>query len=372
MIYDMSAGKSCNRVDSNLLISVVIPAYQAVNTIKRAVDSALSIPVDSVEVIVVDDGSTDGTAEVLSRISALDTRLRVIRQENSGRSVARNNGFNHSNGKWVMFLDADDYLIPGDYGALVDAAVVNNLGLIICQHSRPDTSKAKARDIMASLSDMSVVSADSLRRVMIDGGCSDFIEGASRYEFNAAWARLYRRDLIAATVDCLGGRLAPFPLGLRFSEDRLFNFEYLWLLGEGKVGFVPFCAYHWDIGSSATCGVVRSQDVDSLVRYMSVVEALRGRGLFDMRETQLLISREFMGQFNKAVKAGSAFPEVRKAWFRAFDALWLREHLVECPRESLGVYGELRPAWGLLTRGHLRAAFALYGALAKAREVIKH
>lgn len=371
MIYEMSAEKRYNPVDSHSLISVVIPAYQAASTIKRAVDSVLSAPLDYVEVIVVDDGSTDGTAEVLAGISASDTRLRVVRQKNSGRSVARNNGFSLSNGKWVMFLDADDYLFPGDYGALVDSAVANDLGLVICQHSRPDAPKVEDRDIRASLSEMSIVSADSLRRVMVDGGCNDFVESASRYEFNAAWARLYRRDLIAATVDCLGGRLAPFPLGLRYSEDRLFNFEYLWLLGEGKVGFVPFCAYHWDIDSSATCGVVRPQDVDSLVRFTSVVEALRDRGLFDMRETQLLISREFMGQFNKAVKVRSAIPEVREAWFRAFDAFWLREHLVECPRECLGVFGEWCPSWRLLSRGHLRAAFALCGALAKAREVIK-
>lgn len=361
-----------NNDSSKYFITIIIPAFQAEKTIERSVKSALSIGSALLEVIVVDDGSTDRTAALVAQIASSDCRIRLIRQPNKGRCAARNAGFSMAHGSWIMFLDADDYLIPGDYGALVDAAVVNDLGLIVFQYSRPDTGKAKARDIRTSLTDMSVVPADSVRRVMIDGRCGDFIEGASFYEFNAAWARLYRRDLIAATVDCLGERLAPFPLGLRFSEDRLFNLEYLWLLGEGGVGFVPFCAYHWDIGSSATCGVVRSQDVDSLMRYVSVVESLRGRGLFDIRETQLLISREFMGQFNKAVKAGSAFPEVREAWFRAFDAFWLREHLVECPRESLGAHGEWRLAWGLLTRGHLRTAFALYGALAKAREVIKH
>lgn len=321
--------------------------------------------------MLVDDGSSDATGSICDAWQKEFPNIRVIHQENKGRSAARNTGVGLADTEWIMFLDADDYLLPVDYGALVDAAIANDLGLVVCQHLRPDVNVAREQNARESLSGMFVVSGTSLRQVMVDGGWSDYVEDASRYESNAAWARLYRRDLINAAVDCLGGELAPFPLGLRFSEDRLFNLEYLWLLGDGKVGFVPLCAYHWDIDSSATCGVVRSQDVDSLVRYMSVVEALRGRGLFDMRETQLLISREFMGQFSKAVKAESAFPEVRKAWFRAFDALWLREHLVECPRESLGAHGEWRPAWGLLTRGHLRAAFALYGALAKAREVIK-
>lgn len=353
-------------------ISVIVPAYQAEQTIARSVRSALSIGSALCEVVVVDDGSTDGTAAAVIRLSAVDDRVKLIRQENKGRSAARNVGFSVARGSWITFLDADDFLLPGDYGALIDTADDNDLGLIVCQHSRPDIHKAKVRGVRASLSDMSVVSGTSLRRVMVAGGWSEFVEDSSCYEFNAAWARLYRRDLIAAAVDRLGGEFAPFPLGLRFSEDRLFNLEYLWLLGEGKVGFVPFRLYHWDIGSSATCGVVRPQDVDSLVRYAAVVEALRDRGVFDERDARLLLAREFMGQFNRAVKSGSLLPEVREAWLKAFDAEWLREHLVECPRECLGAHDEWLPAWELLSKGRLRAAFALYGVLAKARGALKH
>lgn len=131
MNYDMSAEKIGNHVKPSPLISVVIPAYQAVNTIKRAVDSVLSIPLGSIEVIVVDDGSTDGTTEVLSEISASDTRLRVVRQDNSGRSVARNSGFGFSSGKWVMFLDADDYLLPGAFRSLIERAENSTADLVV-------------------------------------------------------------------------------------------------------------------------------------------------------------------------------------------------------------------------------------------------
>lgn len=352
-------------------VSVIIPAYQAEKTIERSVNSALSIGPALREIVVVDDGSTDDTGVIVARLANCDDRVRLIRQQNNGRSAARNVGLAATHGSWIMFLDADDYLFPGDYEVLIDSAVINDLGLVICQHSCSDADKTDVRDIRTSLADMSVVSADSLKRVMVDGGWNGFVKDAERYEFNAAWSRLYRRDLIIAVVNRLGTNLAPFPLGLRFSEDRLFNLEYLWLLEKGKVGFLPFCAYRWDVDSSATCGIVRPQDVNSLVCYSDVVEILRDRGLFDRLDARLLFAREFMGQFNRACKSGSMFLEVQEAWFRAFDAKWLREHLVECPRDSLGAHGEWRLAWGLLSKGYLRAAFTLYGALAKVRRAMK-
>ena len=353
-------------------ISVIIPAYQAEETIERSVTSALSIGPALREIVVVDDGSTDDTSVIVARLANCDDRVRLIRQQNKGRSAARNVGLAAAHGSWIMFLDADDYLFPGDYEVLIDAAVINDLGLIICQHSCSDAGKTEVRDMRTSLSDISVVSADSLKRVMVDGGWSGFVKDAEGYEFNAAWSRLYRHDLISEAVNRLGTNFAPFPLGLRFSEDRLFNLEYLWLLENGKVAFLPFCAYHWDVDRSATCGVVRPQDVDSLVRYAAVVEVMRDRGLFGEREARLLLAREFMGQFNRATKSGSLLSEVQEAWFRAFDAVWLREHLVECPRDSLGMHGEWRLAWELLSKGKLHAAFVIYGALARVRVAIKH
>lgn len=96
---------------NSIILSVVIPTFQSVQTIERAVASVLSIPSNAIEVVVVNDGSSDGTQPLLDKLASHDSRLVIVSQHNMGRSAARNRGVEASSGQWVMFLDSDDYLI---------------------------------------------------------------------------------------------------------------------------------------------------------------------------------------------------------------------------------------------------------------------
>lgn len=102
-------------------ISVIIPAYQAEETIERSVTSALSIGSALREVVVVDDGSTDDTSVIVARLANCDDRVRLIRQQNKGRSAARNRGVREATGASVMFLDADDFLLEPAFPLLEKA-----------------------------------------------------------------------------------------------------------------------------------------------------------------------------------------------------------------------------------------------------------
>jgi glycosyltransferase involved in cell wall biosynthesis len=97
-------------VAAEVLISVIIPAYQAEHFVAGAVHSALRQTHRTLEVIVVDDGSTDGTAARLASIT--DPRLRVLRQENAGTAAARNAALEQAQGSYVAFLDSDDRWFP--------------------------------------------------------------------------------------------------------------------------------------------------------------------------------------------------------------------------------------------------------------------
>lgn len=96
---------------SNPLISIVIPAYNASKYIADAVQSVLDQDYRPIEVIVVDDGSTDNTREVVERISSEE--VFYYYKENGGASSARNYGIERANGEYIRFVDADDILLPG-------------------------------------------------------------------------------------------------------------------------------------------------------------------------------------------------------------------------------------------------------------------
>ncbi|MGI6022871.1 MAG: glycosyltransferase family 2 protein, partial [Methanoculleus sp.] len=91
-------------------VSVVIPLYNKAPYIARALASVITQTCQGFEVIVIDDGSTDGGAEIVRRLD--DTRIRVIRQENRGVSAARNRGIESARTDFIAFLDADDEWMP--------------------------------------------------------------------------------------------------------------------------------------------------------------------------------------------------------------------------------------------------------------------
>src|SRR6185312_15790823 len=104
------------------LVSVVIPTFNRRHLILRAIESVVRQTYPRVEVIVVDDASTDGTVEFLES-KRFKAPLRVIRlEQNSGPSAARNKGIAHASGKYVALLDSDDYWLPGKLAGQVEAA----------------------------------------------------------------------------------------------------------------------------------------------------------------------------------------------------------------------------------------------------------
>jgi glycosyltransferase involved in cell wall biosynthesis len=128
------------------IVSVIIPAYNCEKYISGAVLSALSQTTQEIEVIVVDDGSTDGIKAIIAELCLNDRRLHYFFQDNQGVSSARNNGYARSKGKFISFLDGDDVWLPdnlelkirkfqtGDFGLVhSDGVVINELGQITDQ-----------------------------------------------------------------------------------------------------------------------------------------------------------------------------------------------------------------------------------------------
>jgi glycosyltransferase involved in cell wall biosynthesis len=93
----------------NPFFSIVIPTYNRAHLISKAIESVIAQTYSDWELIIVDDGSTDNTKELVDNYCNKDNRIRYIYQENAERSVARNNGIDHAKGEFICFLDSDDY-----------------------------------------------------------------------------------------------------------------------------------------------------------------------------------------------------------------------------------------------------------------------
>jgi glycosyltransferase involved in cell wall biosynthesis len=118
-------------------ISVVIPTYQRVEECKRAVASALDQDPSPLEVLVCDDGSTDGTRDELESWAREEPRLRYRRSEHSGSpAVVRNVGIENANGEWIAFLDSDDVWLPGKLRAQADAIATGQYDVVASDAER--------------------------------------------------------------------------------------------------------------------------------------------------------------------------------------------------------------------------------------------
>lgn len=123
----------------NCRLSIIVPAFNSEATIARCLDSVKFQLTDDVEVIVVDDGSSDSTSEICNGFSSVDSRFKIIHKDNGGVSSARNAGLDHANGSWITFIDSDDKLADGALGLILNALdfgkdmVVENV--IMCETS---------------------------------------------------------------------------------------------------------------------------------------------------------------------------------------------------------------------------------------------
>ena len=120
--------------DTHPLVSVIIPAYNAEAYLRRSVDSVLSQTLADFEIVLVDDGSTDGTAAICDAYARDDARVRVIHGQNGGVSAARNRGLAAARGDYIAWLDSDDYLLPGALEKLMDALRRNGVRVAMCNY----------------------------------------------------------------------------------------------------------------------------------------------------------------------------------------------------------------------------------------------
>ncbi len=158
----------------NSLISVIIPVYNIKEYLPRCVESVCAQTYKNLEILLVDDGSTDGTGALCDELAGKDGRIRVYHKENGGSSSARNLGIKKAHGEYLGFVDSDDYIEPDMYEKLINV-LTENKGLIAqIGRDEVDASGTKLADICVPPGELTRYSAkDFLKELLLHrGDCS--------------------------------------------------------------------------------------------------------------------------------------------------------------------------------------------------------
>ena len=194
-------------------VSVIVPVFNAEKYLQECVDSVLNQTLTDLELILVDDGSADGSPALCDKYAAQDCRVRVIHQENAGAAAARNRGMSIAAGEYIAFADSDDWLDSDMYERMFAAANMNDCDLVICDCLKESDSGSQlyTHDLPAGFYDRERMYSVYFPHLLMP----DTME----YPVTISNCLLFIRHKVITE-----NKLA-FPAGMRFSEDLLFGSE---------------------------------------------------------------------------------------------------------------------------------------------------
>ncbi len=219
----------------NKKISVIIPVYNCRDFLSRAVDSVINQPdFYENELILVDDGSDDGSSDICDSYSGRFDNIKVIHQKNSGVSVARNNGIRCAEGEWICFIDSDDYLLEDAFSKMYKFGEAD---IICAEHISDDRIVAEYQSYLSS----GFLKMDEIKE-QLNG-----ILASSNNFFYTCWAKLFKRKIILENDIC-------FPPDRKLAEDMVFVYTYLRFCKTLSIVDEP--VYYYFVNESNTTSVV--------------------------------------------------------------------------------------------------------------------
>ena len=191
------------------LVSIIVPCYNAIDYIGRLIESVLQQTYANWELILVDDGSKDNTADICNQFLIRDVRIRYFYQKNSGASSARNRGINMARGEYICFADADDWLECSYLENMINGMATSNVDFVVGgfkELNRGYIKKWQSKNVFYTRESFgTAVTYHDTGHLLL-----------------SPYAKLYKTDII------LNHHLH-FPDGVRVGEDRIFVYQYMFI-----------------------------------------------------------------------------------------------------------------------------------------------
>ena len=241
---------------NNPLVSIIVPVYNVQNSVARCLESICAQTWKNIEIILVNDGSRDESFSVCEQFREKDPRIVLVDKSNSGVSDTRNCGMTLASGKYVQFVDSDDYIEPDFTERLVTAAETNNADLVIAPYWMViPANSCKASQALENLQENLGIEEkrpDDVREYgFLPEGIYDrdtfalrLMEKPASFFYSVLWNKLYRRDIL---VD----NHLQFTSEVRWAEDLVFNLEYI--LYANVFVSIPKAGYHYVQNPQSIC-----------------------------------------------------------------------------------------------------------------------
>jgi len=257
---------------NGVAVSIIVPVYNAENYLKQCLDSLISQSLPNIEIILINDGSTDTSGAICDEYKTLDSRVIVIHQDNSGQTVARNAGLAVATGSYIHFVDSDDWLDQDMESTMYKSAVKNNADIVTC-----DTIFHKGtKEIIARQPFEAGVYTKS---GLIETVYPHLLYSGRFFYFGiyaAMWNKLFRRELVLKHIKDVDP-------AVRIGEDGLTTFASF--LDAKKVVILKETLYHYrDDNSTSLTRSYREDQFDSallLIKYLRDI-AKRHKTTFDI------------------------------------------------------------------------------------------
>lgn len=249
-------------MNTTKLVSVIIPVYNAEIYLDKCIESVLDQSYTNLEVILINDGSTDSSEDICLRFSNIDNRVIYIKQHNAGPSSARNNGINIAKGEFIQFIDADDYLTPNSVEVMVNAMEDSDFVIASYYNLFENAVEEKV-----------TISPKVVGKYFKDDLLPRWGELVVEEMFHYTWNKLYKNKFIKDRIK--------FDENIKISEDMIFNIDYISVIEKINIINTPIY-YH----------IFYNQD-SITKRYYS--------GLFEMRAKTHKYIKDFLisnGVFN--------------------------------------------------------------------------
>jgi glycosyltransferase involved in cell wall biosynthesis len=206
------------------LISIIVPVYNMERYLDRCVSSIVNQTYKNLEIILVDDGSTDSSPQMCEDYAKNDARIKAVHKENGGLSDARNAGLKIATGNYIGYVDSDDWIEPNMYERMINACIDNDAEMALCRYFREYDDKT----IDDGTDRVDILDRENLLNIYITDKDGFMV-------YNSVWSKLFKRGLIENVM---------FPKGQN-SEDIMYTTRAMCRLN--KAVYIDACLYHYVI-----------------------------------------------------------------------------------------------------------------------------